>query len=205
MNILNPFLSFGAIVFQLFSDVCQIFIKRILNLFDGCTSLFVFSFNEFPNNCAFLINKTSNSCIACFSFVYMLGDHLQSHLLAPLSFLPDTTISLQMIEGKLFGYFGELCYSGKYDMFELVVAVIEIGEYAIKICFKISYLFFKIIDFSFGFCTMAYFEAVDLFREHENSIFGHVLCWIRLKVREQMFSFRNWDIYIELLWQIQFQ
>jgi hypothetical protein len=59
-------------------------------------------------------------------------------------------------------------------MFEFIVFVVERPNYFIEFALKVANLFFKAIDFSLGFGLVAYFEGVDLFCEHEDSIFGHM-------------------------------
>lgn len=52
--------------------------------------------------------------------------------------------------------------------------VVERPHHFFEFGLQVDDLFFEAIDFSLGFGFVAYFEAVDLFRKHEDSIFSHM-------------------------------
>lgn len=108
MNTFNPFLSFAAIALEFFSYISQIPVQRLLDFPDNQAPLLVFFLNEISDNAALLVNKTSYPGVAGLPLVDVLGNHFQSHLLAPLALFLEGAVRLQMIEGNLFTDLAEL-------------------------------------------------------------------------------------------------
>ena len=61
-------------------------------------------------------------------------------------------------------------------MFQFAVSVPEGQHHGFQFLFECAYFSIECVKFSFSLGALAYFEAVDLFGEHEDTILCEIFC-----------------------------